>query len=158
MDVCPSRPKSISKSDSLSVHQSKNYYFCHFFPEKHLKYALNAQNTLYIPDMSKYNYLERTCRNTHTLTHTHRRQPCDLSDAIREATSQRLVLSIWQKPSPFITASLLLVDLSLLLVLIQGQRTWSETGLAVLKKPKCQTMTCCQLPASLICCGSMMLI
>lgn len=106
--------------------------------------------------MSKYNYLERTCRNTHTLTH--RRQPSVLSDAIREATSQRLVLSSWQKPPPFITASLLLVDLSLLLVLIQGQRTWSETGLAVLKKPKCQTMTCCQLPASLICCGSMMLI
>ena len=41
-------------------------------------------------------------------------------------------------------------DLSLLLVLIQGQRTWRETGLAALKKPKCQTMTCRQLPAALI--------
>lgn len=115
--------------------------------------------------MLKIHFIFQICQNTITLkehagTHTltHRRQPSVLSDAIREATSQRLVLSSWQKPSPFITASLLLVDLSLLLVLIQGQRTWSETGLAVLKKPKCQTMTCCQLPASLICCGSMMLI
>lgn len=123
-------------------------------------------------DAQKYNLQEFRCQFnfplslsfslavslTHPHTHTHRRQPCVLSYSITDAISQRLLLSSWQKSPPFITTSFLLVDLSLLLVLIQGQRTWRETGLAALKKPKCQTTTCCQLPAALICRGWMMLI